>query len=397
MNKNDEIKTMNASAMLQALIMLLTAAKLTSAVEWLKNTWKNTQGLNFDASLEEQGKNLYVGDGGTKKTGATLIRYLANTFGAYVGKTFYAVKSGGGFNANLAKSTAIAILHHIGLTDEQGTILDGANFGATVDKIVLDFSPAFIAPIEEKKATSTEFGQGSSNDDDDDDEDDDDFSDVVSASDKVVSFNAISAGAKADYPLATLFMSFFEMIKTCGSPFGTVLNFATVIGNKGLLSWRRGTFTEALANGDKTYQNGAGNTKDIRCISHASKSKKIDNMAKHDFSYTFVLPYLLRSMGFNFNGRKNLFAHMKDTYMDKNAKQGYQFVCASMRLIMNAIDNGAPADEVGSGFRQYLDADDIYAIVDAYTVDGDFYPIVQGSSGDGRGKVVDTSFDEVLN
>ena len=158
------------------------------------------------------------------------------------------------------------------------------------------------------------------------------------------------------------------MIKTCGSPFGTVLNFATVIGNKGLLSWRRGTFTEALANGDKTYQNGAGNTKDIRCISHASKSKKIDNMAKHDFSYTFVLPYLLRSMGFNFNGRKNLFAHMKDTYMDKNAKQGYQFVCASMRLIMNAIDNGAPADEVGSGFRQYLDADDIYAIVDAYTV-----------------------------
>ena len=385
--------------MLQALIMLLSAAKLTNAVEWLKTEWTNKQGLSFDGVLEEQGKNLYVGDGGTKKGKNTLIRYLANTIGSYVGKTFYTLSGGGGFNANLAKSTAIAILAHLGLTDDEGNFLDATNFGAQVDNITLQFSPAFIAPVEDKKTTATSFGQGSSSSDDyTEEDDDDDFTEVVSASDKVVSFNPLTKEARTAYPLATLFMSFFEMIKTCGSPFGTVLNFATVIGNKGLLSWRRGNFTEALANGDKTYQNGAGNTKDIRCISHASKSKKIDNMAKHDFSYTFVLPYLLRSMGFNFNGRNKVFAHMKDTYMSGDSKRGYQFVCASMRLIMNAIDNGAPADEVGSGFRQYLDADDIYAIVDAFTDEGDFYNEVQGGSGEGRGKAIDTSFDaEVLN
>jgi len=399
MDKTNEIKTMNASAMLQALIMLLTAAKLTSAVNWLKNTWNNTQGLNFDESLEEQGKNLYVGDGGTTKAKHTLIRYLANTFGAYVGKAFYVIPSkGGGFNANLAKSTAIAILHHIGLTDEKGVILDGPNFGANVDDITLKFSPAFIAPVEEK-TINTEFGQGSADADDDDDDDDDDefddFSEVVSASDEVVSINW--KVAKANYPLATLFMSFFEMIKCCGSAVGTVLDFSYVRKTGGSpTNWRGENGAKAIANGDSMYRNGAGKPKDVKCVSSFSTEKGHDNMFKHDFSYILAAPILLRSLGFNFGNRNGVFAHMVDEYFNGDAKSGFGFITGAMRLIMNAVDNGADASAIGVGFRQYLDADDIHHLIDAFG-DGDFYPTLKTGSSRGSTSVVDASFDEVLN
>jgi hypothetical protein len=396
-------ETMNASAMLQALLMLLTAAKLTSAVKWLKNTWTNTQGLTFDESLEETGKNLYVGDGGTTKTGATLIRYLANTFGAYVGKAFYVIPTkGGGFNANLAKSTAIAILCHIGLTDEKGVILDTDNFGANVDDITLKFSPAFIAPVVEEK-TTTEFGHGSTDDDDDDDDDDefDDFSEVVSASDEVVSINW--KVAKATYPLATLFMSFFEMIKSCGSAVGTVLDFSYVrTSGASPTNWRGENGAKAIANGDTMYRNGAGKPKDVKCVSSFSKDKEHDNMFKHDFSYILTAPIVLRSLGFNFGNRNGVFGHMVDTYFDGNAKAGFGFITAGMRLIMNAVDNGADASAIGVGFRQYLDADDIYHLIDTFGESdddkgNDFYPTLKAGSNRGSASVVDASFDEVLN
>ena len=393
-NEENEMKIMGA--LYQALLMLLTAAKLTDASAWLKKMIES-KGYDVTNSLEEVGSNLYVGNGGTKKGKHTLIRYLANTMSATVGKVFYTIPStGGGFNANLAKSTAIAILHHIGLTDDKGVILNKKSLGIDASKFAKEFSLAFIKPVEE--STNDEFGGSIDDATDDDDEDEFDEVEVVSASDEVVSFNPMSKEARVAYPLMTVFMSFFEMIKSCGSAVGTVLNYATVHPSGKLMNWRRGNVDEAIANGDSTYVNGKNQTKDLRCVSYFSSSKDIDNMAKHSFSYTMVLPTLLRSFGFNYNNRSKVFDHMVSTYMNGDTTKGQRFVVAGMRLIMNAIDNGANPEHVGVGFAKYLDAKDIYSIVDAYTVDGEFFDAIKGTSVGGS-KEVNLDFDEldVLN
>lgn len=394
MKTDDKKDNMIMGALYQALLMLLTASKLTDASAWLKGQMES-KGYDVTNSLEEVGTNLFVGSGGMKKGKDTLIRYLANTIGLHVGKVFYTVKAGGGFNANLAKSTAIAILHHIGLTDDKGVLLSPDTLGNDASKFAKDFSLAFIQPVEE--STSTGFG-GSIDDpadgDDEDDEDEFDNVEVVSATDSVVSFNPLTKEARDAYPLMTVFMSFFEMIKSCGSAVGTVLNYATIHPSGKLMNWRRGNVDEAIANGDATYINGKNQTKDLRCVSYFSTAKKIDNMCKHSFSYTMVLPILLRSFGFNYNNRKQVFEHMVDTYMNGEVSKGQRFVVAGMRLIMNAVDNGANAQEVGVGFAKYLNAKDIYAIVDKYTDNGEFFDAIKGTSKGGS-KEVDISFDDL--
>lgn len=385
----EEMK-MKMGAMYQALLMLLNAAGLTKGAKFLEEQWTKN-GFDYTDNLEVQGKNLYAGSGGLTVGKHTLIRYLANTLGGFFGRTFYTEPKGkGGFNTNLAKSSAIAILHHVGITDAKGKILDRANFGKDANLFALKVSAAFIAPVEVDDEEDA-FGNG-------DEDDEDEFADVevVTASDKVTSFNALSAGAKADYPLATLFISFFEMIKCCGSAVGTVLDFQHVKKMGAVATnWRGDNGAKAIANGDAMYRNGAGKPKDIKCVTSFSKEKKIDNMFKAAFSYELVTPILLRSLGFNFGNRNKVFTHMVTEYFDGDAKAGYGFVTSVMRLIMNAVDNGAPTDEIGSGFNQYLDDVDIYALINKFT-DGDFYDAIKSTGGDGSGSVIDASFDDVL-
>lgn len=390
-NKNEQNMK---GAILQICVMLLNAIGTKNCMAAVKHLESKYSSYTFNyLSMNKADKVLDMVTTTDKYT-MTWMRYLANMISKIVGVTFYTIKEGtnGGFNKSLHKSTAIAILKHFGCitTNDKGDPI----FNKSDLTKMLDSNDDFYQSLVQA-LTSVEVAEEVTEEAWDDEEDE--FADFeeVAVSDKVVAFDALSAGAKADYPLATLLMSFFELIKTCGSATGTILNFKHVSNALGNVKYWRPNAKDAIANGKDTYRNKKGQLREIKCVT--SYVDDGDKFHLSVFGYSIATEMVLKSLNFNYNNKKNIFYDMKDAFMGGDTKKALGFIASGLRLIMNAVNNGAPSSAIGVGFSQYLDAKDIYAIVDAYTTDGEFYDnySIKGSTSRSA-EVIDESFDDVL-
>ena len=382
-------------AILQICVMLLNAIgtkNCMSAVAHLKKKYSSYT-VNY-LSMNKTDKVLDMLPTEKEQTN-TWLRYLANMIGKVVGVTFYTVSGRGGFNATHATNTSVAILKHFGclaLTAKGDPVFNKSDLDRMLDPNS-DFNKSLVQAL-----TAVEVDEEVTEEAWDSD-DDDEFSEFeeVAVSDKVVAFDALSAEAKANYPLAGLLLSFFELIKSCGSATGTILNYKHVSNALGKVkSWRPSdSAKEAIANGKPRYVNGKGIEKQIRCVTSYNDDLPFKFS---EFGNAMATEIILKCLNFNFNNKKAIFYDMKDTYMGGDMKKAFGFNASAIRLIMNAVNNGAPSSAIGVGFSQYLDAKDIYAIVDAYTTDGDFYDTysVKGSASRRGEVIIDDSFDDVL-
>ena len=392
-NKNEHKIT---GAIMQLCVMLLTAVGTNNCMKAVASIKKKHKALLTDGDFNFLSMNagakvldLIASD---KKQTPTWMRYLANMLSKVVGKTFYTLTGSGGFNKSHEKNTAVAILKHF-----NALIDDNGNYGFNLPQFqALTALDGDFANAVRQALTPADTDEEVEDEVDFDDEDDDEFSEFeeVAVSDNVTSFDVLSAEARVSYPLAGLLMSFFEMIKTCGSATGTILNFKHITNALGKIKSWRPSAKDAIANGDNTYRNGKGQLKEIKCIT----SYVDDGTPFHlsTFGYGLATEIVLKCLNFNFNNKKAIFYDMKDTYMGKDIKKALGFVTGGLRLIMNAVDNGAPKSEIGVGFSQYIDAKDIYALVDAYTTNGDFYGTYANRGSVRDTVVIDESFDDVL-
>ena len=62
-------------------------------------------------------------------------------------------------------------------------------------------------------------------------------------------------------------------------------------------------------------------------------------------------------------------------------------------MVVNAVENGAPRNEIGVGFVKYLDEDAIQGVLDALTT-GDFFERLGKIGGGGDRSVDVTGFDD---
>lgn len=403
MNKQDE-DNKTRTALLQMLVMMFTAIggeQMTNAVNSLTNGVSHLlTGNAFEALSKGKDNTLTIeGTPHSGKVKAAWYKFMANTIGLYYGISFYEVKKGrSGFNQSQAKAVSIAILQHCGLIDEDnnlcfmnehGQIQAWGNFlDDHMDLFSVNAPPQMaelsLATLTVEADEADEFA---------------DFVEkpVIKASDSVNSFDALSAEAKALYPLTGLVISFFEMLKTCGSKAGTILNYRYVSNKAGQFRTFRPSdgAKAAIKAGKDTYRNKAGQLKELKCITDYRDDKQPVHLSM--FGYSMGSEVVLKALGFNYNNVNNVFYHMRDNFFGESTKMAMGFVASAMRLIINAVENGAPANEVGVGFSQYLDDEDIWAIIDAYTDDGEFYDTLSLGSAGGRSKVaIDPSFDDPL-
>jgi hypothetical protein len=396
-NDDDKIKT----ALLQMLVMMFTAIggeQMTNAINGLNRGAKNyLTGNAFEALSKGKDNTLTIeGTPHSGKIKDSWYKFMANTIGLYYGISFYEVPKGrSGFNKSQTKAVSIAILQHCGLIDdnnnfcfmnEHGQIQAWGNFLDDHMDLFSVNAPPQMAELSLAVASveADEFA---------------DFEEkpVIKASDSVNSFDALSAEAKALYPLTGLVISFFEMLKTCGSAVGTILNYRYVSNKAGQFRTFRPSegAKAAIKEGKKTYRNKAGQLKELKCITNYRDNDQPVHLSL--FGYSMGSEVVLKALGFNYNNVNNVFYHMRDNFFGESTKMAMGFVASAMRLIINAVENGAPANEVGVGFSQYLNDDDIWAIIDAYTDDGEFYETLNLGSAGGRGKVtIDPTFDDPL-
>lgn len=405
-NENDKIRT----ALLQMLVMMFTAIggeHMKSAIVAIKTSVEDLLVKGELRALTANKKDALLELSDKPHTGkitAYWYKLMANTIGLYYGVAFYESPKGGrsGFNDSNSKAVSIAILQHMGIIDEDlnwcfrneaGNLCRTGDFmdvladlfvSADVEVFADDLGVA-VASVE-----ADEFAE---------------FAEVVTvkASDSVIEFNALGQEARDAYPLTGLIMSFFEMLKTCGSVTGTVLNWAYRATKDGKIrSFRPSDGAKAaIKAGKDTYRNGSGTLKELTCMSSFTDTDKDNNTVPIHlslFNYTLAAEVVLKSLGFNYNNVKNVFYHMKDEFFGGDINAALNFTASGMRLILNAVDNGAPSNEVGVGFTTYLSDDDIFAIIDANTEDGEFYERLALSSGGGsRGRVaIDPTFDNPL-
>jgi hypothetical protein len=401
MMKMDDNNKRTAAIMQMYVMMCLAIGgeAMTAAIAAMKKKGEallNSAG-NFRV-LSIKGNYLILNDKADQSVKLThkWYRYMANTIGLHLGEVFYTLSGNSGFNASNSKAASIAIFQHLGLIDEKLSWCFTTVGGGTsrLGNIFEDLAGAFGTDIEEvfdeeisiTTTTVNEF---------------EDFEEVV-VSDSVNSFNVLGAEARVLYPMITLLISFFEAIKTCGSAVGTVLNYGHITAANGQVrNWRpsEGALL-AIKNNAKTYKNGKGQLKELKCITTYVKDG--ETFANSLFGYTLAAPVILRCLGFNTKGVKKVYYDMLENFCGKDNRNGLSIVAGGMRLILNAIENGAPANQVGVGFVRYLDDEDINKLIDAYTKADElgnhpFYDRLAavGSGGDG-GPSIAEGWDQPL-
>jgi len=339
------------------------------------------------------------------KLSGKYYRYMADMIGELEGKVFYTLSGTSGFNASNIKSVSIAILSHYGITNTNGKLIlsDGKGNSLLGDLVLLTKLDSLFRVVKETEQTfSSEVTtfSGLSNDEDDDEEDE--FTNAnIKVMDEVVDYDPLTPEGRALYPLEGLVMSFFALIKVCGSATGTVLNYAFINSKAGNPKIWRPSAIDAIAKGDKTYHNKKGTLKEIKCITdYVDEGTAVHNSV---FPYALSVEILLKCLHFNLNKVKDPFYHMANTFCahsidakgnsDKGVRMAMRLTAAMLRMVVNAVENGAPKNEIGVGFVKYLDEDTIQAVLDELTT-GDFFERLGKISGGNNRSVDVTGFDD---
>lgn len=399
----------NKIAILQLLCMFLSKLGIEAAVTHIKNEYKGL--LNSKGEFRALGikaKTLVLTENALKgKPTGKWYRMAAQQIGELVGMTFYTLSGNSGFNASNETAVSKGILRHFGILKPDDPL---AFANRDSDNNVVIGEEGFILALDGlfTTAEADQFATGNNN------TADDEFATAnvtavtaITVADSVSDFDPLSAEARSLYPLVGLVMSFFEMIKTCGSKIGIVLNYkhkSTLDGK--VRNWRPSENAKvAIANGADSYRNDRGTLKEVRCISSYADKAGIDLST---FGYDLACEIVLKSFHYNYKNINKVFYHMAEKFMrvtldengdsDKGVKAAMGFVACGMRMILDAVNNGAPIDDIGVGFVRYLDEDIIDSVLEAYSNGQGFYdPLGQVTSdNNGRGLVINESFDNPL-
>jgi len=160
-------------------------------------------------------------------------------------------------------------------------------------------------------------------------------------------------------------MSFFNMLSPTLNKAGEVVNFKWVNGLKQTMtSWRtKASTVAAIKAGKDTVAGEHGSVKAIRSVESLIADKVTDGVTKiSDMGQVMLSNIVCQSLHFKVG--RNAVDELKQVF----GKAWSGFITGGMKLIMDAVSDGADEATIGYGFSQHLDAQDISDLHDAFAL-----------------------------